>query len=37
MSCHSNFIHGEILPDTHWMGDWVDLGNGLDVVEKRNI
>jgi hypothetical protein len=24
-------------PDTHWIGDWVVPGAGLDVMEKRKI
>jgi hypothetical protein len=24
-------------PSTHWIGGWVDLGTGLDIVEKDKI
>jgi hypothetical protein len=25
---------GETVPDTHWIGGWVDLRGGLDDMEK---
>jgi hypothetical protein len=28
------FTPGERVPGTHWIGDWVDLGAGLDDLEK---
>jgi hypothetical protein len=28
------FIHGERAPGTHWIGGWVDLGAGMDDLEK---
>jgi hypothetical protein len=31
------FTPGEIVPGSHWLGDWVDLRTGLDDVEKRKF
>jgi hypothetical protein len=28
---------GRFTPGTHWIGCWVDLGVGLDVVEQRKM
>jgi hypothetical protein len=29
------FTTGERTPDTHWIGDWVDLRAGLDNLKKK--
>jgi hypothetical protein len=31
------FTPGERVPGTHWIGGWVDPGDGLDHVEKRKF
>jgi hypothetical protein len=31
-SCPGLFTFGERAPGTHWIGDWVDLSVGLDIV-----
>jgi hypothetical protein len=31
------FTSGEITPGTHWIGDWVGSGAGMDAVEKNKI
>jgi hypothetical protein len=28
---------GRFIPDTHWIGGWVDLSVGLDAMEKRKF
>jgi hypothetical protein len=33
-SCPGLFTSGERAPGTHWIGLWVGLRAGLDVVEK---
>jgi hypothetical protein len=36
-SLTGHFIPGEIAPDTHLIGDWVDLRASLDTVKKRTV
>jgi hypothetical protein len=37
MSRPGRFTSGERAPGTHWIGGWVDLGAGLDDLEKREF
>jgi hypothetical protein len=36
-SCPGRFTREERDPGTHWIGGWVGLSAGMDVVEKRTI
>jgi hypothetical protein len=36
-SCPGRLTHCERTPDTHCIGDWVDCGVSLDILEKKKI